>query len=104
MKLAFDAELEGLREEFRKPLAGTTLRSTLDWLQTGATMDQALWARLGELGWVATAIAPEYGGSGVGELMLCLQAEEVGRSLAPVPFVSSVCGYGLAVSAAADAT
>jgi alkylation response protein AidB-like acyl-CoA dehydrogenase len=103
MKLVFDAELEGLREEFRKPLAGTTLRSTLDWLQTGASMEQALWARLGELGWVATAIAPEYGGSGIGELMLCLQAEEIGRSLAPIPFVSSVCGYAIGVSAAADA-
>ena len=40
MKLAFDTELEGLREEFRKPLASVTLRSTLDWLQTGATMDK----------------------------------------------------------------
>ena len=104
MKLAFDTELEGLREEFRKPLAGATLRSTLDWLQTGTTMDQALWARLGELGWLATAIGPEDGGSGVGELMLCLQAEEIGRSLAPIPFVSSVCGYGVGVSAAADAS
>ena len=104
MKLAFDTELEGLREEFRKPLAGATLRTTLDWLRTGAAMDQALWARMGELGWLATAIAPEEGGSGVGELMLCLQAEEIGRSLAPIPFVSSVCGYGVGVSAAGDAS
>ena len=35
--------------------------------------------------------------------MLCLQAEEIGRSLAPIPFVSSVCGYGVGVSVAGDA-
>lgn len=103
MKLSFDNELEELREEFRRPLAGVTLASTLDWLRTHSPLDRALWSRLAELGWLATAIPSDHGGSGVGELMLCLQAEEIGRSLTPIPFVASVCGYGVGVLAAADA-
>ena len=105
MRLAFDTELIALRDEFRKPLAGATLRSALEWIDTGATMDQVLWARLSQLGWLGTVIPAEHGGSGIDELMLCLQAEEIGRALAPIPFTASACGYaaGLALAADADA-
>lgn len=103
MKLAFDADLIGLRDEFRKPLADATLRSALEWIDTGAVMDQALWSRLGALGWLGTAIPAQYDGSGLDESMLCLQAEEIGRALAPIPFTASVCGYAVGLGLAADA-
>ncbi len=103
MKLAFDLEHEALREEFRKPLANVTPSATLEWLRTGASHDHPLWARLGELGWLGTAVPAEYGGSGIDEVMLCIQAEEVGRALAPIPFMASICGYGVALQLAGDA-
>ena len=103
MKLALDADLIGLRDEFRKPLADATLRSALEWIDTGAVMDQALWSRLGALGWLGTAIPAQYDGSGLDESMLCLQAEEIGRALAPIPFTASVCGYAVGLGLAADA-
>lgn len=103
MKLAFDAEQEGLREEFRKPLADVGLATSLDWIETGAALDQALWGRLAGLGWLGSAVGEEHGGSGLGEPVLCVQAEEIGRTLAAIPFVSSICGYAVGVSIAADA-
>merc|ERR1711965_1064587 len=42
------------------------------------------------MGFTATAIPEEYGGLGLGYLELCVIAEELGRSLAPTPFSSSV--------------
>jgi alkylation response protein AidB-like acyl-CoA dehydrogenase len=35
--------------------------------------------------------------------MLCLQAEEVGRALAPIPFTTSACGYAAGLGLACDA-
>ena len=42
------------------------------------------------MGFTATVIPEEYGGLGLGYLELCVIAEELGRSLAPTPFSSSV--------------
>lgn len=54
------------------------------------TYDRALWKRIGEMGWTATAIPEVYGGLGLGPLELCVIAEELGRAVAPVPFSSTV--------------
>src|SRR5262249_56002620 len=45
---------------------------------------------MGEMGWVGTAIPEPYGGAGFGHLELCVIAEELGRSVAPIPFSSTV--------------
>lgn len=58
---------------------------------SGADFDEALWAQMIELGWVAISIPEEQGGLGMGALELCVLAEEVGRVLAPTPFFSTVC-------------
>ncbi len=42
------------------------------------------------MGWTATTIPEEFDGLGLGYLELCVIAEELGRSLAPTPFSSSV--------------
>lgn len=52
--------------------------------------DQEVWKGLLELGWAGVAIPENYGGLGMGYLELCVIAEEMGRSLAAVPFSSSV--------------
>ncbi len=49
-----------------------------------------LWKSISEMGWTGTAIPEEYGGLGLGMLELCIIAEELGRSLAPTPFSSSI--------------
>src|SRR6202035_620406 len=52
--------------------------------------DQALWRELSELGWPGIAIAEENGGQGLGRIELSILCEELGRALAPVPFLPSV--------------
>lgn len=54
------------------------------------TTDEALWRELCELGWPGIAIAEEHGGQGLGQIELSILCEELGRSLAPVPFLPSV--------------
>ena len=54
------------------------------------TTDAALWRELCELGWPGIAVAEENGGQGLGRIELSILCEELGRSLAPVPFLPSV--------------
>src|SRR5690349_24439989 len=51
------------------------------------TTDAELWRELCELGWPGIAIAEEHGGQGFGAVELGILAEELGRSVAPVPFL-----------------
>jgi alkylation response protein AidB-like acyl-CoA dehydrogenase len=52
--------------------------------------DDALWSELCELGWPGIAISEDHGGQGLGQIELSILCEELGRSLAPVPFLASV--------------
>jgi alkylation response protein AidB-like acyl-CoA dehydrogenase len=54
-----------------------------------AQMDAELWRELCELGWPGIAISEEHGGQGLGLIELSILCEELGRSLAPVPFLPS---------------
>jgi len=49
--------------------------------------DTELWRELCELGWPGIAVAEEHGGQGLGAIELAILCEELGRSLAPVPFL-----------------
>src|SRR3954468_2744104 len=53
-------------------------------------VDDALWKELAELGWPGIAVAEEQGGQGVGAVELAILCEELGRSVAPVPFLPTV--------------
>jgi alkylation response protein AidB-like acyl-CoA dehydrogenase len=55
-----------------------------------ASTDTVLWQELCELGWPGIAIAEENGGQGLGTIELSILCEELGRTLAPVPFLPSV--------------
>ena len=59
------------------------------------TTDEALWKELCELGWPGIAISEEHGGQGLGPIELSILCEELGRTLAPVPFLPSVLAAGL---------
>ena len=59
-------------------------------LEGAAPYDADLWRGMGEMGWMGTAIPEAHGGAGFGHLELCVIAEELGRSLAPTPFASTI--------------
>ena len=87
----FSDEQKSLKEQARKFLddrsGSTVVRQVLDGEQPYA---KTLWKEMAEMGWLGTTIPEEYGGAGLVYLELCVLAEEVGRTLAPVPFSSSV--------------
>jgi alkylation response protein AidB-like acyl-CoA dehydrogenase len=52
--------------------------------------DAELWRELCELGWPGIAVAEQLGGQGLGRVELSILCEELGRAVAPVPFLPSV--------------
>lgn len=92
MNFDFSDEQRGLQEELARFLADEAPISRCRKALEAGSSDTALLAQLAELGWLGIAIPEEYGGSGLGALELVLAAEEMGRVLAPTPFVSSICG------------
>jgi acyl-CoA dehydrogenase len=87
----FSADQKALRDQARKFLAehasSVRVRRILD---TDEPYDRALWRGVAEMGWTGTAIPEAYGGAGFGYLELCVIAEELGRSVAPIPFSSTI--------------
>jgi alkylation response protein AidB-like acyl-CoA dehydrogenase len=85
-----DAQLL-MRDEVRRLLADRDARKSARAVLEGVDLfDRALWADLGALGLLGATIPEVYGGVGAGYAELCLAAEELGRALAAVPFVSSI--------------
>ncbi|MDB4059572.1 acyl-CoA/acyl-ACP dehydrogenase [Gammaproteobacteria bacterium] len=91
MNLDFSDDQKFLQSEARKFLekenAISKNRAVLD---DKNQLDRDLWNKVIEMGWTGIRIPEEYEGLGLGHLELCVVAEELGRSLAPVPFSSSV--------------
>jgi len=65
-------------------------------------VDGALWKELGELGWPGIAVAEEHGGQGLGAVELAILCEELGRTIAPVPFLPSALAATLIEHAGSD--
>lgn len=91
MNFEFSEEQLFIRDQARNFLSQeSTTRVVRATLESDAPFDRELWQKIVDLGWTAMAIPESYGGLGLGYLELCVVAEELGRSLAPVPFSSSV--------------
>ncbi|MDA9980400.1 acyl-CoA/acyl-ACP dehydrogenase [Pelagibacterales bacterium] len=92
MNFDFSDDQKLLQEQARKFLTDKCsrklVRSVLD--NNKNQYSKELWQEVVNMGWTATAIPEEYGGLGLGMLELCVIAEELGRSLAPIPFSSSI--------------
>jgi alkylation response protein AidB-like acyl-CoA dehydrogenase len=52
--------------------------------------DAELWRELCELGWPGIAVSEDSGGQGLGRIELSILCEELGRAVAPVPFLPTV--------------
>jgi acyl-CoA dehydrogenase len=62
-----------------------------------ACFSRALWKEMAELGWVGLAFPEEHGGAGLGFAELAVVLEELGRTLAPEPFLGTVLMGGQAL-------
>jgi len=91
VNLDFSDEQKQLRDQVRRFLgekcAPAAVRKILE---SPTAFDRDLYLGLAELGVLGAAIPEEYGGVGLGDLELCVIAEELGRVIAPVPVSSSI--------------
>lgn len=91
MNFEFSEDQNMLREQAQNFLrAKSDSKAVRKILESDEPYDQALWKGIIDLGWTGVTIPEAYGGIGLGHLELCVIAEELGRSLAPTPFASSV--------------
>src|SRR4051794_826511 len=102
MDFTYDEEQQALREAVR----GLVGRSYADYENRRRTVaeepgfDEKLWARLAEMGVLGLPFAEEHGGMGAGPVEVGIVAQELGRVLAPEPFLTSVVLAGGLVAAA----
>jgi alkylation response protein AidB-like acyl-CoA dehydrogenase len=91
MEFAVTDEEQMLRDSVRSFLeARAPLSRVRTIMETETGHDAELWAEIAGLGWPGLAIAEEHGGAGYTMRELGIVMEELGRSLLPAPFLSSV--------------
>ncbi len=101
MDFTYDSEQNDLREA----AAGLLSRAYGDSehrrrvTMTDPGFDEKTWARLAEMGVLGLPFAEEDGGMGAGPIEVSIVAEEIGRVLAPEPFVEAVVLTGGLVAA-----
>ena len=101
----YDSEQNDLREAVRGLLA----RAYSDSEQRRAVVkadpgyDEKTWSRLAEMGLLGLPFAEEDGGMGAGPIEVAIVAEEIGRVLAPEPFIETVVLAGGLVAAVGSA-
>jgi alkylation response protein AidB-like acyl-CoA dehydrogenase len=103
MDFELDDEQAALRDAVRGLLKGydpaTNSEHRREVTAADPGYDEALWVRLAEMGVLGLPFAEADGGMGAGPIEVALVAEEIGRVLAPEPYVAAVALAGGAVAA-----
>src|SRR4051812_17351431 len=89
-------EIRSLAADVFGRLATTSRLEAVD--ATPDRFDRELWGELARVGLLGVAVAEEYDGLGLGLVELSLVCEQLGRAVAPVPYVATVCA-GLVLAA-----
>jgi alkylation response protein AidB-like acyl-CoA dehydrogenase len=98
MNFGFNEEQELLRSTARKFFENECPSQVVRALmETPDGMTPALWAKLGEQGWLGLIYPEAYDGMGLGLVDLVVLMEEMGRAVVPGPYFSSVLLGGLAI-------
>ena len=102
MDFTYDDEQQALREAVR----GLVGKSYADFENRRCTVadepgfDEKLWTRLAEMGVLGLPFEERYGGMGAGPVEVGIVAQELGRVVAPEPFLSAVVLAGGVVALA----
>jgi len=84
-------ELEALREAIQRalqPLCGS--QALHDFIDGKSDLDGRVGRMAAELGWLAVGLPPTHGGLGLSHAGLAIVHEELGRRLAPGPFIATL--------------
>jgi alkylation response protein AidB-like acyl-CoA dehydrogenase len=98
MDFGFSEEQEMLRssvKEFLEQECPTTY--TREMMEGDVGFSEEKWKKTAELGWQGLIIPEEYGGSGLNMVDLVVVLEEMGKTVLPGPFFSSVILGGLGI-------
>ena len=91
MNFGFTEEQELLRKTARDFLGEHATSQQVRAIMEGSQRySEPLWKRRAELGWLGLAFPERFGGAGLSMVELGIVLEELGRSLAPVPFLPSM--------------
>jgi len=104
MNLTLDAEQEAIRDAIRDVLRDRmTSAHVREVMATETALDPAMWQTAGELGWLGLAVPEARGGAGYGVAEAMLLFVELGRTVAPGPWLGSVLAAdALAASGGTD--
>jgi acyl-CoA dehydrogenase len=100
MNFDFSDDAKALRDQARRFLeerAGPAVARRA--MGGDAPYDANLWKAVVELGWTAARVPEAQGGLGLSAEEACVLAEEIGRSLAPVPFLSTLAATEALIAA-----
>jgi len=91
MDLRFSKDQEQIQKEARLFLKKECpMEYVREMVEDEKGFSDKIWAKMAGLGWMGIRIPEEYGGFGLNLLDLCLVVEEMGRSLFPGPYFSTV--------------
>jgi alkylation response protein AidB-like acyl-CoA dehydrogenase len=90
MELEFTPDQEDLRDSVRSVLARECPPGLVRAVYEDPSQADGLWRQMLELGWPALTIPEDLGGIGLGAVELAVVVEELGRVIAPGPFVPTV--------------
>jgi alkylation response protein AidB-like acyl-CoA dehydrogenase len=105
MDFTYDDEQKALREAVRALMtkAYAEFENRRRAVAVAPGFDEAQWARLAEMGVLGLPFSEDEGGVGAGPVEIGLVCQELGRVLAPEPFLASVVHAGGLVAAAGSA-
>jgi alkylation response protein AidB-like acyl-CoA dehydrogenase len=90
---------DGARELLDGLAPATRVRTVVD---AGGGIDTGLWKAMVEQGWTAVEVPEDRGGLGLGAVEVAVLVEEIGRHVAPAPFLSTVLALGALTRAGRD--
>ena len=92
MDFTYDSEQNDLREAVAALLARAygDSEARRKVTKTDPGFDEKVWTQLAEMGLLGLPFAEEHGGMGAGPVEVAIVAAEIGRALAPEPFIEAV--------------
>src|ERR1700722_5126752 len=90
MDFGLDEGTRELASLSRKILTGQLTQDRLRAAESGDGIDRALWADLAAAGILSAALPESLGGAGLGLLARCAVLAELGREVAPAPYLASI--------------
>ncbi|HEY1357189.1 MAG TPA: acyl-CoA dehydrogenase family protein [Thermoleophilaceae bacterium] len=89
MNFDFSDDQQAIKRTAKDLLAARFNAERVRELAEGERYDDEAWKEICELGWPGIFIGEEHGGQGLGAVELIILLEELGYSLAPLPFLSN---------------